>query len=197
MQKWISLACIFLLGISFPAHSADWHCLITTSQTSVDFEGKAIRTTCHEFIGIDTTEEAKQKKQCEKGARKNKAKAWLNGVCPIENRIGTCTITKMGPATLPQPRVVHTYEESGGNLNLADEINLARQQCSQMSLNSGTFQDISSGSSAEATVTASDSAQTNVPKATKEEANNNNDTVNKGVEGAKKALESIKGAIFK
>ncbi len=138
------LTSVFLVILCSPVIAAEWHCMETTSQSSVDFEGTAIRSICTPFTNLDPTAAKKEKKKCEKGSRKNKAKAWMEGDCPSENLIGTCTITTMGPVTLPQPKIVHTYEESGGNLSLADEVNLARQQCSQMSLNSGKFVDVSS-----------------------------------------------------
>ena len=135
---------LLIVGLSFTlflqqAQSADWHCMQTTQQTSVDFDGPVFRTTCQSFVGLNEKEAAKEKKSCEKGARKNRAKVWLEGQCPIEARITTCAIKKIGPMTLPQPRVIHTYEEKGGNLDLGSEIELARQQCSQMGLGSAEF----------------------------------------------------------
>ncbi len=121
------------------AQSADRYCTMTTKQTSVDFDGAVFRTTCESFVGLTEKQVAKEKKNCEKGARKNRAKAWLEGQCPTDERISTCTIKKMGPVTLPQPRVIHTYEEAGGNLDLESQIELARQQCSQMGLGAAEF----------------------------------------------------------
>ncbi len=140
-------AVISLTMLSTTAQSSDWHCLKTTSQTSVDFEGKAISRTCMPFTNLDAATQVEEKKKCEKGSRKNKAKAWLEGACPTKDRIGTCTVTKMGPATLARPLIIHSYEEQGGNLSLENEVNLARQQCAQLSLNSGQFRDVSSKTS--------------------------------------------------
>ncbi|MDJ0927976.1 MAG: hypothetical protein QNJ73_10045 [Gammaproteobacteria bacterium] len=142
---------LLIVGLSFTlywqqAQSADGHCTETTKQTSVDFDGPVFRTTCQSFVDLDEQEFAKEKKNCEKGAKKNRAKAWLAGDCPIEGRISTCTIEKIGPMTLPQPRVIHTYEEEGGNLDLRSQIELARQQCSQMGLGSAGFTAVESES---------------------------------------------------
>ena len=142
MRKVITtLTSTLLVLLCSPLYASDWHCMETTSQTSVDFEGKAIRSTCTPFTNLNEKAEKKERKKCEKGSRKNRAKAWMEGACPLENLISTCTVTKMGPIALPQPRIVNTYEESGGNLSLVAQVELARQQCSQMSLNSGEFVD--------------------------------------------------------
>jgi len=146
MNRLLLIAGLSLALFLQQAQSADGHCKETTKQTSVDFDGPVFRTTCQSFVGLNEQEVAKEKKSCEKGARKNRAKVWLEGQCPIEGRISTCTIKKIGPMTLPQPRVIHTYEEKGGNLDLDSEIELARQQCSQMGLGSAEFTVVESGS---------------------------------------------------
>jgi len=135
-----TLVIVLSLTQSFQtAQSADGYCKETTRQTSVDFDGPVFRTTCQAFSNLDEEQAANEKKNCEKGARKNRAKAWLEGQCPMAGRITTCTIKKMGPMVLPQPRIIHTYEEDGGNLDLRSQIELARQQCSQMGLGSAEF----------------------------------------------------------
>ena len=40
---------------------------------------------------------------------------------------------------LPRPRVIHTYKEEGGNLDLRSQIELARQQCTQMGMGAAEF----------------------------------------------------------
>ena len=130
-----------LSGALFAMQAAadDGHCLVTISQTSVDFNGRLITTTCQPLVNLDAKQVAKEKKRCEKGARKNRAKVWLEGQCPAKDRISTCTIKKIGPATLPQPRIVHTYIGKGGNLDRESQVELARQQCAQMGLGSAEF----------------------------------------------------------
>lgn len=198
MQKWIGVATALLLMVfSFTAQSADWHCITTTSQTSVDFEGKVIRSTCIP-TNLDSAQEAEEKKNCERGSKKNKTKQWLAGTCPTQGLISTCTITKIGPATLPQPKIVHTYEEQGGNLSRADEVNLARQQCSQMSLNSGEFVEVAPGTSSVVEADMKDTTQENSePVQIQEQNNEEGGAVKKGISGAKKTFDSIKGKIFK
>lgn len=139
MDRLLLMAGVSVALFSQQVLSADWHCLERTKQTSVDFDGAVIRTTCQAFSSLDEKASAKEKKACDKGARKNRARAWLEGQCPVEERITTCTIKKMGPISLPQPRIIHTYEERGGNLDLKSQIELARQQCSQMGLGSAEF----------------------------------------------------------
>ena len=138
---WRAMAISFAL-FATQVGADDGHCLVTTSQTSVDINGRVIRTTCQPLVNLDAKQVAKEKKRCEKGARKNRAKAWLEGQCPTKDRISTCTIKKIGPATLPQPRIVHTYSERSGNLDRRSQIELARQQCAQMGLGSGEFKAI-------------------------------------------------------
>lgn len=110
MHRLLLIVAVSFALFSQQALSADGHCLETTQQTSVGFDGAVIRTTCQPFSDLSEKEFAKEKKACEKGARKNRAKAWLEGQCPTEERITACTIKKMGPMTLPKPRIVHTYE---------------------------------------------------------------------------------------
>ena len=198
MQKWIEVTTALLLMVfSFAAQAGDWYCITTTSQTSVDFEGKVNRSTCMPFANLDSAKVAEEKKNCERGSKKNKAKQWLAGACPTENLIGTCTITKMGPANLPQPKIVHTYEEQGGNLSRADEVNLARQQCSQMSLNSGEFVEVAPGTSSVVEADMIDTAQESASVQAQEQNIEDDSAVKKGISGAKKTFDSIKGKIFK
>lgn len=181
MHKWTGkIVLLALLTFSLQAQSADWHCLTNISQTSVDFEGKVIRTTCMD-VNPDAAKVAEEKKNCERGSRKNKAKAWLKGACPTKNRIGTCTITKIGPATLPQPKIIHTYEEHGGNLSLEEEVNLACQQCSQMSLNSGKFVESVPVSSPLTQCNTSVSAEESATDQAQEQNNSEKSGTNEGV----------------
>ena len=131
-----------LIGLSLVSPvlvAEDAHCVVTQKQTSVDFDGPVFRTTCQDFSGLTDAEVKKEKKTCEKGARKNKAKAWEPGACPVKDRLTTCTVKKMGPVTLPKPRIEHTYEEQGGNLSREAQIEVARMQCSQMGLGNAEF----------------------------------------------------------
>ena len=130
---------VLLVVISHQAFANEWHCLESVQQTSVDFDGTVTRMTCQAFSNLAESEEKKEKKRCEKGARKNRAKVWAEGKCPVKNLLSICTVTKMGQISLPKPIVTHTYLEQGGNLSRDVQIQVARQQCGQLGLSGADF----------------------------------------------------------